>query len=190
VLDTRTTYPAGTVDLRLAVSKGVTISGTLVDEAGAPLAGQAWVHAMSKKGGQKYSQPKTDGTFEIAGLENGEKYTLQAQAQGRVNVTVEDVLAGSKDVKIVLNKGLEASGHVVDAAGKAMANTHVMFTHSDGKHTQWVQTQADGRFTVGGLVDGTYEAKIWQQTADGRSGEWKAAGSIKPGDRDTELRIQ
>jgi hypothetical protein len=100
------------------------------------------------------------------------------------------VVAGSKDVKIVLAKGFEASGHLVDAAGKAMGSAHIMFTHTDGKHSQWAQTQPDGRFTVSGLVEGTYEAKVWQQSADGRNGEYKAAGTIKSGDRDTELRIQ
>jgi 5-hydroxyisourate hydrolase-like protein (transthyretin family) len=190
VLDGKTTYPAGTADLRLTVGKGVTISGVLLDDSGAGIT-QGWVSATTKKGGNpKYSQPKSDGVWEIAGLESGERYTLTAQAQGRVNATVEDVAAGSKDVKIVLAKGLEASGHLVDAAGKAMAAAQIMFTHTDGKHSQWTQTQADGRFTVAGLVEGTYEAKVWQQTADGRGGDYKAAGTIKSGDRDTELRLQ
>ena len=190
VIDGTTPYAAGTTNLRINVSKGVTITGVLLDDSGTGLA-QGWVTATSKKGGQpKYAQPKGDGTFEIAGLEGGEKYQLNAQVQGRVGATVEDVLAGSKDVRIVLAKGLEASGHLVDTAGKAMGGAYVMLTHSDGKHQQWAQTQPDGRFTASGLVEGTYEAKVWQQSADGRTGEYKAAGTIKTGDRDTELRLQ
>ena len=190
VLDAKMNYPAGTTDLRLTVTKGVTISGVLVDEGGAAVA-QGWVSAGTKKGGNpKYSQPKADGTWEIAGLESGERYTLTAQAQGRVNTTVEDVVAGSKDVRIVLAKGLEASGRLVDAAGKGLGAVQISFTHTDGKHSQWAQTQPDGRFTVAGLVEGSYEAKAWQVSADGRSGDWKSVGSIKSGDRDVELRLQ
>src|SRR5262249_14364010 len=71
VLDSKTTYPAGTADLRLTVTKGVTISGVMVDDTGAPL-NQSWVMATSKKGAQKYGQSRGDGTFEIPALETGE----------------------------------------------------------------------------------------------------------------------
>lgn len=190
VLEAKSPVPAGTSDVRLTVGKGVTISGTLVDESGTGLT-QGWVTAYTKKGGNhKYAQPKPDGAWEIAGLEAGESYTLAAQSQGRVNSTVEDVAAGSKGVRIVLAKGLEASGRLVDGSGKGLANVQISFAHSDGKHSQWAQTQADGRFTAAGLVDGSYEAKAWQQSADGRSGDWKSVGSIKAGDRDAELRLQ
>jgi protocatechuate 3,4-dioxygenase beta subunit len=190
VLDAKQPVQAGTSDVRLTVGKGVTISGVLLDESGAAIT-QGWVSAFTKKGGNhKYAQPKPDGAWEIAGLEAGEKYTLAAQSQGRVNATVDEVAAGTKDVRISLAKGLEATGRLVDGAGKGLANVQISFTHPDGKHTQWTQTQADGRFTAAGLVEGSYEAKAWQQSADGRSGDWKSVGTIKAGDRDAELRLQ
>lgn len=188
VIDPPVIAAAGTAGLRIVVTKGISITGSVTDEAGRPIDNVS-LYAMSKKGGHRPAQAKGDGTFEISGLQSGESYTVTAQAQGRVNAQVEDVVAGSKDVRLVLPKGLECTGRLTDAAGKAMASTWISFTHSDGKHTQWTQTDAEGKFTAGGLVEGTHEAKVYVQKADNTGGDWKQAGSLKAGDRDVELRL-
>ncbi len=181
------TCDAGTADLRLVATKGVTISGAFVDEAGAAVGG-GFVSATAK-GSQKFAQGKGDGTFEIVGLEAGQTYRLDAQTQGRVNVRIDDVAAGAKDVRIVLVKGLEASGKLSDAAGKPMPMMSVSFSRAGGGQNQWAQCDAAGRFTVGGLVEGPYDAKVYVDNADGKSGEWKTVGTIKGGDRDADLRM-
>ncbi len=188
VIDPPLTAAAGTTGLRIVVSKGISITGSVLDDAGRAVDNVS-VHASSKKGGHRPGQTKSDGTFEIAGLQAGETYTVQAQAQGRVNAQADEVVAGSKDLRLVLAKGLECTGRLTDAAGKAMAATWISFAHSDGKHSQWTQTDADGKFTAGGLLEGTHEAKIYVQKADNTGGDWKQAGSVKAGDRDVELRL-
>jgi 5-hydroxyisourate hydrolase-like protein (transthyretin family) len=174
--------------VRLVATKGVTISGVFVDDAGQPVGG-GFVSAVTKAGGQKYTQGKADGTFEIAGVQAGQTYRLDAQAQGRVGAHVDDVAAGAKDVRIVLAKGLEASGRLSDAAGKPMAQSQISFVRKDGNQNQWVQCDAGGRFTVGGLLEGVYDAKVYVPGAEGKGGEWKAVGTIRGGDRDVELRM-
>jgi uncharacterized GH25 family protein len=187
VLDLTQTYAAGTTGLRLVAGKGVTISGVVVDEAGSPVGG-GYVSAASSKGGGKFAQVKNDGTFEIGGLEAGQTYRLDARTTGRVNESVDNVAAGAKDVRIVVGKGLEASGKLSDAAGKPMPSAHVVFANADGKHIQSCQTDAAGRFTVSGLAEGAHEAKVYVRNADG-NGDWKPVGTIKGGDRDVELRV-
>jgi 5-hydroxyisourate hydrolase-like protein (transthyretin family) len=188
VLDAQSTYAAGTANLRLVAGKGVTITGTLVDESGNPVGG-GFVNAAAKGVNNRYAQGKGDGTFEIVGVAAGQSYELSAQVQGRVNARVPDVLAGSKDVRIVLAKGMEATGKLSDASGKPMASASISFSRTGGGQNQWVQTGADGRFTVGGLADGVYDAKLYVQGADGKGGEWKTVGQIKGGDRDVDLRM-
>ena len=188
VLDAVPPVAAGTQDLRLTAGKGLTIGGVVLDEAGHGVAG-GWVTASTKSGGGFSGQIKGDGTFEIAGVAPGRTYALLAQAKSYVNTQVEDVAAGARDVRIVLARGLEASGTLCDAQGNAMANANVMFAAADGKHSQWTQTDSEGRFTVGGLTEGPQEAKVYVQKADG-SGEWKAAGTLKGGDVNAALKLQ
>lgn len=185
-LDSKESYPAGTKDIKLVASKGVTISGVVVDEAGAGIA-TAFINTGKRN---SWGQSHADGAFEVGGLEAGATCTLQVQAQGYVNTTVENVAAGAKDVRIVLAKGLEASGTLYGADGKPAATTHIQFQHTDGTHQQYVQTDAAGRFTATGLVDGSYTAKVYVQKAEGKNGDWKEAGSLKAGDRNVELRLQ
>jgi hypothetical protein len=188
VIETTQTFTAGSTDVRLVVGKGATITGVVVDEAGAVVPG-GYV-AASGKDKRRQAQPRGDGTFEIVGLDVGVTYRLDAQAQGRVNVRVDDVAAGARDVRIVLEKGLESSGRLCDAAGKPMASTHISFSRSaGGGNSQWVQTDATGRFSSTGFVDGVYEARVYVQKADGSGGDWKPVGTIKGGDRDADLRM-
>src|SRR5262249_40601435 len=127
--------------------------------------------------------------FEMAGLGGTEPMTINVEAQGYVGAKVENVAPGTKDLRISMTKGLTASGRVVDASGKAVANTQVGLRHSDGTHRQRAQTEGDGRFTADGFVEGSYEVQVYVRQADGRSTKAQSAGSLKAGDRDVELRL-
>ena len=188
VIDGAQTYAAGANGLRIVAGRGVTISGVLVDDTGKPVAG-GWINATAKKDTQpRGTQSKEDGTFEVSGLETGAVYTLHGNAQGRVNVALENVAAGSRDVRLVVAKGLACGGRVIDATGKAVANRQIMFTSEDGKHSQWTQTDEEGRFAATGLVDGAHTAQVYLNKEDG-SGEWKNLGTVKAGETNADLRM-
>jgi uncharacterized GH25 family protein len=186
VLESNDAVQAGASGVRLTVVKGVSISGTVVDESGKPIAG-ASVNAGSAKGGQwRFSQSKEDGSFEVSGLE-GSTFTMSANAPGRVPWQQSGVQAGAT-VQIVLAKGLAAKGRLLDASGKPMAGTQIALAHSDGKHNQSAATDADGNFSVDGLVEGTYAAQVFVRTKD--RFEPKPCGSLRAGDMNAELRMQ
>jgi protocatechuate 3,4-dioxygenase beta subunit len=178
---------AGATGVRLRVSKGVTITGVVLDEAMKPIAGASVSVSDAKGGGWRGAQSKADGTFEVSGLAASTSYTLSAQAPGRVPYQLAGLQAGAA-VRIVMTKGVQAKGRVLDATGRALANSSVTLSHSDGKHVQSARTDADGRFVVDGLVEGTYAAQAYVQTQDG--GGWKPCGSLRAGDMNAELRVQ
>lgn len=72
-------------------------------------------------------------------------------------------------------------------AGRALASATLNLVHPDGKHTAYAQTDAEGRFTAEGLVEGTYEVQVHRQNSDG-TGEWKPCGQLNAGETGVELR--
>ena len=159
----------------------------MVDEAGRPVA-KAQVTLLAPAGGSSWrpAQSRDDGTFESPAVLPGGTYEVRAQLPGRVSAAQKDVAAGSTDVRLVLAKGLTSSGRLVDAAGRPMPNARLSFASIDGENEQTAQTDADGKFAVGGLSAGTYAAKVAVVTAD--SEEWKDVGSLKAGATGMELR--
>jgi protocatechuate 3,4-dioxygenase beta subunit len=189
VVEPKQEIQAGATGVRLVVGRGASLAGVVVDESGKPIAGAMLnVGSVPNLGAWRSAVSKGDGAFEVTGLASEGTYTIQVSAQGRVPSSLDGVSAGATSMRIVLVKGLTASGRVTDAAGKAMASASVNLVHPDGEHNNYAQTDAEGRFTADGLVDGTYEAQVYQQFADG-NGEWKPCGQLKAGETGVELRV-
>src|SRR5439155_20646706 len=97
------------------------------------------------------------------GLAQGE-YRLDVGAwgvkQGWVLDDPQTRAAGTTRLEVVVGRGLAASGRLLDAAGNPMHGASIVLLHSDGRHTRSTQTGADGRFSVGGLVRGSYTAQV------------------------------
>jgi protocatechuate 3,4-dioxygenase beta subunit len=180
--------PAGSKDVRLVASKGLTITGSVTDEANAPMK-NAGVSATAASGGKNRSaRVKDDGSFEITGLAAGTTYKVMANVQGRVPGKANDVAAGSANVHIVCAKGLEASGRVVDEAGAPVKKGTVMLTlASDGDYRAWAATDDDGNFKVTGLVDATYDAQCYSRSAQNKG--YRKCGVVKAGDTGVTLAI-
>jgi len=189
---------AGAKDLRLQVAKGLSVAGVVVDEDGKPLA-SAWVNASvvdppapGESNEPRGAQSKADGTFEVAGLERGKTYSVQAVMEGRVGAKIENVAVGAKELKLVLVKGLTTTGRVLDASGKPFSGVRLMFSPVEKKDEvggKWCGADDDGKFTIGGLTTGAYEAKALVAKQDGNR-EWKTCGTFKAGDANVELRAQ
>src|SRR5204862_4366128 len=79
---------AGTTGLQLRATKGLTITGTVVDE-GNVAQKNTRLSANPKAGGRgRSARTNDDGTFEITGLAAGALYTVTANAPGRPAVRV------------------------------------------------------------------------------------------------------
>jgi protocatechuate 3,4-dioxygenase beta subunit len=180
---------AGSRDVRLVATKGLTITGTVVDESGAPVK-SATLNASAKTGGRGgYAQSHDDGTFEIGGLATGGVYAITATASGRARGRLEDVAAGASAVRIVVPKGLEASGRVLDDKGSPVKGGQI-FVHltSDPNQSQAASIDESGNFTLHGLGEGTYEARAISKSAADHN--YHSCGTLKAGDAGVELRME
>jgi uncharacterized GH25 family protein len=190
VFEAPVTCAAGTTDLRIVATKGLPISGTVVDESGAPIA-NAEVKGDSAKGGAaRHAQSGADGKFRFGAFPASSTITLTATAAGHAGLVVRDVAPGTKDVKIVLGPGLTASGRVLDAAGAAAGILELHLRCADGRCEVDAETDKNGAFSVAGLAAGTYEVKARPVRVRGAPvQEWKSAGALKAGDSGVELRL-
>lgn len=180
--------PAGTKDVRLVASKGVTITGSVADETGAAIK-NAQVSATPKSGGKsRNAASKEDGTFELTGLVAGQSYKLVARVQGRPAGKLDDVAAGANAQRILLAKGLEVSGKVLDEAGAPVKQGQLQFKiGNDPDQRAWTQTDAEGAFKVTGLLDAVYEVECWSPAAQNKG--YRKCGTVKGGDTGAQLQI-
>ena len=119
--------------VRIALARGGSISGRVVDEAGAGVAGVR-VRMLPGEGrrGMLLNHPtrvaapsavtRSGGAFELAGLPPGLALSVIATRSGYVAARREGLTATTakaKSVTLVLRRGLEARGRVVDEGGVA-----------------------------------------------------------------------
>lgn len=187
VLENADKIAAGSQGIRLVATKGLTIAGSVVDEAGGPARG-AFVSAQPKAGGRgRSARVGDDGTFELTGLAPGGTYRVLVQAPGHPMGQVEDVAPGTAGVRVVLPKGYEASGRVTDEAGQPVKQGQLQFSHQNGEQSQSAVTGEDGTFKVTGLAEGTYEVQVWVRGSDK---PWRKCGTIRAGETGAELKAQ
>jgi 5-hydroxyisourate hydrolase-like protein (transthyretin family) len=98
-----------------------------------------------------------DGQYRIDGLPPG-KRTLEARAEGyRRTVRDVELTAAATVVDFTLERGLEASGRVVDDAGNPIAGVDLtLFASQYSADAPHAVSEADGTFRFSGLRDGTY----------------------------------
>jgi len=174
--------------VRIALARGGTISGRVVDEAGA---GVAAVRVRSLPGesrrGMLLNHPtrapapsavtRAGGAFELAGLPTGVPLTIVAARSGYVAARREGLAATAakgKPVTLVLRRGLEAHGRVVDDGGAPVAAAEVTLSRVEEHRmagavvsidenpdaTRTARSGADGRFAVAALDGGKYQATV------------------------------
>jgi hypothetical protein len=115
-------------------------------------------------------------------------YSVAASAAGRARAKADDVAAGAGAVRIVLVKGLEASGRVVDDKGAPVKGGRIFVQLStDPSQSQSGTIDDAGNFTLTGLVDGTYDAMAVPLAGPRQS--YSKCGTLKAGDVGVELRM-
>ncbi|HET8646909.1 MAG TPA: carboxypeptidase-like regulatory domain-containing protein, partial [Vicinamibacteria bacterium] len=171
---------------------GVAVSGQVVDEAGTPVAGQVTANRLATEGsGRTTAMVGRDGRFTLE-LEPGE-YMIGPHAEGYVG-TGTRVTIGEGDldnVRLLVTRGGEISGRVVDAQGRGAGGIQVHAFPDDGPPRPGgpgtfgsARALLDGRFTITGLSDRRYVLTA----GDAESG-FGAAPDVAVGTRDALLRL-
>jgi protocatechuate 3,4-dioxygenase beta subunit len=162
------------------------VSGRVTDEKGAPVAGarvgfaaESNMRALVRGGpaaflGRSGVATGPDGAFRLRGLGPERNRTLEATKVGWVPARRHGVTLKSgevvKDVALILKRGLEARGRVVDPAGKPIAEASVRVSRPEGETSRFMfriggmedrqkpdaWSAADGTFRVAGLEPGEY----------------------------------
>jgi hypothetical protein len=104
---TVTVGESGTSDVRLALTRGTSIRGRVVDARGQGVAGLPVMAAQADGDGSRFggmAMTLGDGTFEIGGLGSG-SYTLSSQSELGLFALRPGVAAGSDDVTLTLRRG-------------------------------------------------------------------------------------
>ncbi len=157
--------------IRVPLGKGGSISGHVVDAAGAAIAGatvrlldNAWVEAPFAKlihgARSQFGTTRSDegGAFTFTSLSPG-TYQVQASLAGRTTSSVKDIVVENRQVTqcpaVVLSQGGSVVGNVVDPGGLTIANAKVSLLAADGAS---VETQAgnDGRYEFHHVLPGIY----------------------------------
>lgn len=165
VRDTNIRVPdsPGYVDEELALNRGATAAGQVVDSAGNPVEG-AWVFTM-RASIQFHGVSGPGGAFGLQGISGSEgKETIWAYhpdfAQG--SVELHNLAEGElrDKLQIVLAPGASLSGHVTDSAGKPIANARVEFDSYLGKTDYQAQTDSLGYYRIDRVIPGLYKGNV------------------------------
>ncbi len=174
----------------IALQKAAGISGRVTDENGAPVPGarvrlarDMGIRALLRGGpaallGRPGVTTGPDGGFRLRGLAPQKNSTVEATKAGyvpakRYGLTLK-VGESVKDLALVVKRGLEGRGRVVDAAGQPIAGAEIRLTRPEGGPFRSMMIQiggmsrekpdatsaADGSFRVAGLEPGEYAVSV------------------------------
>ena len=147
-----------------------TVGGVVVDEAGKPIAGAKIRFSCYLGKAKKQSESVGELVCDIDAVTDAEgRWKLQVVDQAPKNLhfdvkhpefvyvwyhkpTPAELLAGTS--KVVLKKGIEVRGKVVDEAGKPIAGATIVTEESPRDFSPLVRSAADGSFRFGALAPG------------------------------------
>lgn len=149
--------PYTVCDLRLTSAGG--LSGTVTDEAGAPVRG-ATVILTSTAGAVVAARRSNErGAYVVTDVPPGQ-YTLTVTATGfdPTAVTIELPRTGLARYDPVLGTqfGVLRGTAIHEADGRPLADIRVRLVDADGRHVATVHTGPDGRYEFGRLGGGRY----------------------------------
>ena len=181
---------SGATDVRLVAGADATITGTVVDEEGRPVADAA-VTATPVGGGPRCgATTDAKGAFTIANASDLVRYSLVTSVEDRPPAFAKDVAPGATGVVLKVPRTRETTGRVLLADGKPYANAYVEFSLEGTDWRTSAKTDAEGRFTASTLPDGVL--RVEESFSVRRYGDRmtpRTCGTIHAGDKDVELKF-
>ena len=179
-----------THEVELVVHRGLTITGSVLDPDGTPVA-RAGVQGFAP---QTYvgANSKEDGTFVLGPLPTG-SFLLSAESYGSGFASSEHVRAdvGASGVVLRLRRGGKLAGRVVDAkSGEGVVAQISVSIPADPMSMVYLPTsKPDGSFGLSGLLPGAYA--LCAAAADGRVGSLRGVELAAGGDlHDLVIQLQ
>lgn len=156
------------VDLgALTLEKGLTIEGIVTDDRGQPVSGARVNCSPHREQGQRpmpgFTRPGSnttdaDGAFRIDKLTPG-SYDLSARADGFAAASLDNVNAGTTQIRITMTPGLSIEGRVLLPSGKPAGGVFVN-AQGENENRQGARTDAEGHFEITDLPVGVYRVTV------------------------------
>lgn len=147
--------------LEIVLPPGAEVTGRVLSPEGRPVAdAQVAVVQESEERYASFSSlvasTDADGQYRIDGVPPG-KRTLEARSEGYRRAVRDVELTAAAVVDFALERGLEASGRVVDDAGSLIPGVElILFASQYSADAPHATSEPDGAFRFSGLQDGTY----------------------------------
>jgi len=175
----------------MALKIGASISGTVRDVAGKPIAdASVWATQSTTGGGSSgYASAQTDssGDYTLRGLPAGD-YVVQfgggyganylrqwwngktsQQSATLITVSASSALTGKN---VTLKAGSSVSGTVKGADGKGIGNVSVSLQSANGGAYAYATTDSSGAYTIVGLPTGSYTLQFDPQADSEYTTQW------------------
>jgi protocatechuate 3,4-dioxygenase beta subunit len=168
----------------ITFARGNTLRGTLRDADSRPF-GDVLVSAY--QGELDWDEViNPDGTFEIAGLPDGEiDVKVNAEGKGEARTRVQMVPGVVTTCDLTLECGLVVKGKVRDEAGQPLPRVTVRWTLPAPKYQGYTFTDQGGAFTITNAPEGKLAISV-----DGESIQSAQFNDLDPHAGDLDLRVQ
>ncbi len=175
----------GTTDVRIALERGLSIRGRVVDARGQGVGGLA-VFATRDDAARSFSSPSDmtlpDGTFEVRSLAAG-AYALGTRSDLGGFAIRTGVAAGSEDVRLTLRPGGRVAVSVVGPDGAPVAGAFVFVSRVGGTAISGVsgfaQTDSAGRAEIQ-VPAGALELRSSRERLEGTATVTVSEGQTAP----------
>ncbi len=186
----------GETDLgTFVLERGVTIAGRVVDADGHGVAGAKVSSRAVEEHVSRYEmETRADGSFVLVDLRAGEERVVEVDLEGFAPSAVLAVARREDEtepLRIVLQPPGTISGRVVDGDGKPLAGASIWALPAESSLLRYraakvVETDAGGRFEVGGIPTGAVNLRVW---AEGHQWEVLPGLSAPPGGELTGVEV-
>jgi beta-lactamase regulating signal transducer with metallopeptidase domain len=160
--------PGATAEASLILKPALYVAGVVVDEEGKPIPGvKIWANEAygTAGGGVEHTASRSDGSFELFNYPVTSRVIQNEKTRGFVGFghrdyvaqSIEDIYALAPDkreaLRIVLKRGHEVTGTVIDVTGRPVPNAMVKVAREGYMTDKVTMTDANGKFALRGLSE-------------------------------------